>query len=147
MKLISVTCCIASLCAAGLTAQTRTTTTQTDEKQKVEIKDGKKTTVLGCLERNPGGGYMLTSAETGGMKYALVTDKDLSKHLGERVEVRGKATDRGDAKVKLETEVATSGSGAGDNKITDKVTRELKGDLGLHYLGVDSVKTMAASCR
>jgi hypothetical protein len=43
--------------------------------------------------------------------------------------------------------VGTSGSGASDNKITDKATRELTGDLGLHYLGVDSVKTIAASCK
>ena len=29
------------------------------------------------------------------MKYALVTDDDLSKHVGHRVEVNGKAADRG----------------------------------------------------
>ena len=53
---------------------------------------------------------MLTSSESGRMKYALVTDDDLSKHVGHRIEVRGKATDKGDAKVTIETKVGTSGS-------------------------------------
>ena len=94
MKLMCA-CGMAMMCAVGLAAQSGTTETKT----KVEVKDGKDVTVTGCVDRNPDGGYMLTS--TGGsMKYALVTDDDLSKHVGHRVEVKGKAADHGDGKVK-----------------------------------------------
>ena len=76
----------------------------------------------------------------------MVTEKDLSRYLGHRISVRGKATDMGDAKVKMESRVATSGSMPGSEKQTDKAKTELTGETGLHYLGVDSVKTVAKSC-
>src|SRR5438874_6684154 len=104
MKLIGAAIGLAAMCAIGASAQTQTTRSET--KKKIEVKDGKQVTVSGCLERNPGGGYMLTSSASGGMKYALVTEQDLSKHVGERVEVKGKAADKGDAKVKIESKVA-----------------------------------------
>ena len=137
MKLIGATMAIAALCAAGAAAQSQTTHHEGTEK--IEIKDGKKITVSGCLERHPGGGYMVTN-ERGDLKYTLITDKDLAKHVGELVAVRGKAADRGDARVKIESKVGTTGS-------TDEARTELKGDLDLPYLGVDSVKTLAKSCR
>jgi hypothetical protein len=137
MKLIGATFAIAALCAAGAAAQTQTT--HHEGTDKIEIKDGKKITVSGCLERNAGGGYMVTD-ENGSMKYALITDRDLSKRVGELVAVRGKAADRGDAKVRIESKVGTTGS-------TDEAKTEMKGDLDLPYLGVDSVKTLSKSCR
>ncbi len=139
MKLICAAVGIAAMCAAGAGAQTETF--HGHAKRSIEVKDGKKVTVSGCLERNPDGGYMLTN-DLGGMKYELVTNKNLSKDIGRRVEVRGKATDRGDAKVKVESEVGTTGT-------TDdhKAKTEMHGDLGLRYLGVDSVKRIARSCR
>ena len=137
MKLICAAFGIAAMCVIGVGAQTSTTKGKT----KIEVKDGKKITIGGCLERNPGGGYMITNS-TGGMKYALVTGRDLSKHLGHRVEVRGKATDRGDGKMEIESKVGTSGGG---DKAESKT--ELKGDMpGMHYLGVDSVKMISPSC-
>lgn len=54
MKLIGAAIGIAVICAAGLGAQTSTTTTR--EKKKIEVKDGKDITISGCLESNPGGG-------------------------------------------------------------------------------------------
>jgi hypothetical protein len=145
MKLICAAFGIAALCAAGAAAQTKEV--QEHGKQKIEVTDGKKITVTGCLERNPGGGYMITN-ETGGMKYDLVTNKDLSNHIGHLVAVRGKATDRGDAKVKIESKVGTSGTTADErDESKAKAKTELKGDLGLKYLGVDSVKMIAKSCR
>ena len=144
MKLIGAALGFAAMCAIGANAQTQTTRSET--KKKIEVKDGKQVTVSGCLERNPGGGYMLTSSESGGMKYALVTEEDLSKHVGERVEVKGKAADKGDAKVKIESKVATSGT-ADEKKEKSTTTTNLEGDLGLRYLGVQSVKTTASSCR
>jgi|SRR5471032_1845560 len=135
MKLISAALCMAAMCAAGLGAQSSTTETKT----KIEVKDGKEISVSGCLERNPGGGYMLTTTQ-GALKYSLVTDDDLSKHVGHRMEVKGKAADRGDGKVKIESTV-----GKGDEKATSKT--EVKGDMaGMRYLGVKSVKMLSASC-
>ncbi len=137
MKLIYAAFGVAAMCAVGLGAQTGTTETKT----KIEVKDGKDVKISGCLERNPGAGYMLTD-RSGGMKYALVTNDDLSKHLGHRVEVKGKAADKGDAKVKIESTVGTSGS---DKKET---TSEVKGTdmAGMRYLGVKSIKMLSRSC-
>jgi len=141
MKLICTAFGVAALCAVGVGAQT----TQTTEKTKVEVKDGKEITVSGCVERNPDGGYLLTSTRTGDMKYALVTSDDLSKHVGHRVEVKGRATDRGDAKVKVEQKSETAREYGSDKD--GKVKSEMKGDLpGMHYLGVKSLKMLSESC-
>jgi hypothetical protein len=138
MKFISTAFCLAAICAVGLSAQSGTTETKT--KTKVDVKDGKDVTISGCLAANPGGGYMLTTT-TGAMKYALVTDDDLSKHVGHRMEIKGKAADRGDGKVKVESTTGTSG---GEKQ---KSTAEMKGDMpGMHYLGVKSVKMISNSC-
>ena len=77
MKLIVAAFCLAALCAVNVDAQSQTTSSKT----KIKVKDGKEITVGGCLERNPSGGYMVTDP-TGGLKYALVTDDDLVKHVG-----------------------------------------------------------------
>jgi hypothetical protein len=135
MKLITAFC-LAACCAVGLGAQSSTTTTKT----KMDVKDGKEISVSGCLDRNPSGGYMLTTTE-GSMKYAVVTDDDLSKHVGHRVELKGKAADRGDGKVKVETT-----TGKGDDKTTAK--SEIKGSdmSGMKYLGLKSLKMISKSC-
>ena len=143
MKLISAAFAIAALGAVGVGAQTQTTHTET--KRTIEVKDGKKITITGCLERNASGGFMLRSTEYGGREYALVTDKKLDDHVGHRVVVRGKASDMGDGKVKIETEVGTTGSDS-DKEKTEKSKVELKKKTGVHYLGVDSVKMIAKSC-
>ena len=111
MKLIYATFGMAAMCAVVLGAQTGTTETKT----KIEVKDGKEVKITGCLERNPGSGYMLTD-RAGGLKYMLVTNDDLSKHIGHRIEVKGKAADKGDAKVKIESTVGTSGQGHGHGR-------------------------------
>lgn len=136
MKLIGATVAAVILCMTGAVAQTQVT--QQEDRQKIEIKDGKKITVAGCLATARDGGYVLTD-DTGGFKYALVTDKNLDKYVGERVQVRGKATDRGDARVKIESKVGTTGS-------TSEAKTELKGDLDLRFLGVDAVKRLSKSC-
>ncbi len=135
MKLICAAFGLAAMCAVGLDAQSATTKTKT----KIEVKDGKDITVSGCLENNPGGGYMLTSTR-GAMKYAVITDDDLAKHVGHRVELKGKAADRGDGKVKIESTV-----GSGDDKT--KAKTEVKGNMaGMHYLGMKSLKMISTSC-
>ena len=92
---------------------------------------------------------MLTNVadKTGALhSYMLVSDEDnLSKHVGHRVQIDGKAADRGDGKVQTETKT-TMKVDHGDDKET-KAKSEVKGDLdGLPYLGVKSVKMIAASC-
>jgi hypothetical protein len=132
---------VAAVCAASLGAQT----SQTKEKTKVTVKDGKEMNVIGCLEANPGGGYMLTNVGgTSGMRYVLVTDDDLSKHLGHRVEVHGKATDKGDGKVKIESKTKMDVHHGDDKEAKTKT--EHKGDLAMPYFGVKSVKMISASC-
>jgi len=143
MKLMFVTIGVAAMCAVGLGAQSETTKSQsgtTTTKTKVEVKDGKEIHVTGCLEANPGGGYMLTNKE-GGLKYSLVTNDDLSKHLGHRIEVHGTAADKGDGKVKVESTVKANGE-------KTETTTETKGNdmSGMKYLGVKSVKMISASC-
>ena len=133
MKLIGATFAIAALCTAGLAAQS----SKTKETTKVKVKDGKEITVAGCVAANPAGGYMITDSQ-GDMKYALVGDDDVAKHVGHRIEVRGTATDRGDGKVKVESKVKTDGH-------TAEAKTTAKGD-GLHFLGVKSIKMIAASC-
>jgi hypothetical protein len=127
---------VAAMCAASLGAQSGTTTTKT----KVDVKDGKDVEVTGCLERNPGGGYMITNKD-GDLRYALVTNDDLSKHLGHRVEVQGTAADKGDGKVKIESTVKS-----GDEKT--QTTSEVEGhDMkSMKYLGVKSVTMISSSC-
>ncbi len=147
MKLIGAVVGIAAMCAAQAVAQ-QTAKTTTKEQTKIEVQDGKDVRVTGCLERNPGGGYMVTNLN-GGMKYALVTNDDLAKRLGQWVEVKGIATDRGDAKMKIESTVGTSGEVAG-GKVGDsrvKTTTKVEGDLGVRFLGVKSLKKLADSCR
>jgi hypothetical protein len=137
MRIISTAFCLAAMCAVGLGAQSGTTETKT--KTKIDVKDGKNITITGCLAANPGGGYLLTTTR-GEQKYALVTNDDLSKHVGHRMEIKGKAADRGDGKVTIES-TGTSGSD------TTKVKTELKGDSpDMNYLGVKSVKMISKSC-
>jgi hypothetical protein len=138
MKLIGATLGIVGMCAVGASAQT--SKTKTEEKTKIEVKDGREIKIVGCVERDPGGGYMLTNLRTGEMKYALVTDDDLSKHLGHLVQVKGEATDKGDAKVKIESKVKGTSGGK------KEVKTEHKGDVGLRYLGLKSLKMISTSC-
>ena len=147
MKLIAAAACLSAVCAVGLRAQT----TEQTSKSKISVKDGKEVTVIGCVEQMASGtGFMLTDAadKSGRVhSYMLVSDDiDLSKNAGQRVEIKGKAADRGDAKIKTETETKTKVE-HGDDKETHGKT-ELKGDLsGLPFLGVKEVKMIAAVCR
>jgi len=146
MKLIASAVVLAAAFSAGLAAQTMEQTT----KSKITVKDGKDVTVTGCVERTASGsGFMLTdAADKDGRvhSYMLVSDDvDLAKHIGHRVEIKGKAADRGDAKIKTESETKTKVE-HGDDKETHGKS-ELKGDLsGLPFLGVKDVKMIAAAC-
>ena len=146
MKLM-MTLCLTAFCAAGLSAQTR----ETEIRSKVTVKDGKSVEVTGCVAPAVvGGGFVLTNVadKTGALHdYVLVSDDDgeLKKHVGHRVQLSGKVTDRGDAKVKIESKSKTKVE-HGDDKET-KSESEIQGDVkGAPYLGVKSVKMIAATC-
>jgi hypothetical protein len=144
MKLIGAGIAIA-LCTAGLAAQEiKTTITQTT---KFEVKDGHDLTVSGCVRPFEDAGYMLTDDE-GRMKYVLVTNENLSKYAGRRVEIHGLGTDGDDGKIEIERAVGTSGV-IGGEKIAGPTltqTREVGGDLGFAYVSVKSVKKIGNHC-
>jgi hypothetical protein len=91
---------------------------------------------------------MLTNvADKKGAKpnYMLVPDDhDVAKHVGHRVQISGKATDR-DGKVEIETKTKTKVAHGDDQETSSKST--LKGDIpGMAYLSVKSLKMIAATC-
>src|SRR5688572_23248570 len=94
---------VAAMCAVGVAAQSQETTTT--KRTTVEIKDGKEMTVIGCLERRPNGDYILTQTpdplrvdptRLDPVRFALVTGDDLTKRIGERVEIKGKSVANGE---------------------------------------------------
>jgi hypothetical protein len=116
-------------------------------KTRVTVEDGKELTVTGCVERGPDGGYVLTHAtgKDGAVgSYILArlggSDDDnvekLKDHVGHRLEIKGKAADKGDGRLRIETE----------NKRTESRS-EVKGDLdGLPFLGVKTARMLATVC-
>jgi uncharacterized protein YqgV (UPF0045/DUF77 family) len=138
MKLIMSAFCVAALSGALVAAQA----SEVKTKQKIEVKDGKKVTVSGCVTQAPDG-LMLTDVEGNvSHSYMLVgKSDDIAKHVGHRVEITGKAADRGDGKVKVETK--TKAPGAPEQKAESKS----EGDLDVPLLGVDHVKMIGKSCR
>ena len=125
---------------------------ESKSKTKITVKDGKDVTVTGCIARSADGAYKLTNvANKDGVlpDYLLVPggedDLDLDERIGHRVEIKGKAADKGDGKVKIESrsEVGTTG---GDTRKRESKT-EVEGDLhGLPYLGVKSIRMLATVC-
>ncbi|HEY7292250.1 MAG TPA: hypothetical protein VH583_20605 [Vicinamibacterales bacterium] len=122
---------------------------QTTTKTEVKVKDGKDVKVVGCVERTANGRLMLTQVadkKEALPNYWLVGDKDLTKDVGRLMEVSGKASDRGDAKVEVKRETKTEVEDGPDRKVES--TTEMHGDMpNMKYLQVDSVKTIAAACR
>jgi hypothetical protein len=137
----------AAMCATALTAQTQETKTTTNTK--VEIKGGKDVTVVGCLEQRANGDFILTGARENRRpepsRYALVSSEDLSKHVGERVEIRGKAVANGKGKVAIESTTKTEVENGKDQK-TETKTEGTVGALDMPFLGVTSMKTLSSSC-
>jgi hypothetical protein len=146
-RLTAVAICLAALSAAGLTAQTQET--QTTTKTKIEIKGGKNVTMIGCLERQANGDYVLAEVRDNRRleytRYALVTSQDLSRHVGERVEIKGKAVTNGDGKVSVESKTKTEVENAPDQESKTK-SEGTSGAFNLPVLGVRSMKTLSSSC-
>ena len=138
---------LTAMCVAGATAQTQETKTTTTTK--IEIKGGKDVTVTGCLEKRSNGEYMLTEVRPnrGGeaSRYALVSSEDLSKHVGERVEIQGKAVVPGEGKVSVESKTNTEIENGKDQESKTK-SESTSGALVLPFLGVKTVKTLSSNC-
>jgi hypothetical protein len=144
--------CAALVALVGLGASAMAQETVKKSKTKISVDEGKEVTVTGCVARTPDGDLSLTNAagKDGALgSYILVAKdddrKDLDKHVGHRVEIQGKAADKGDGKltVKNESKVRTT---EGDTKKRESTTK-VEGDLnGLPFLGVKSVKMLAAVC-
>jgi hypothetical protein len=132
--------------ATALALATTVIAAQDKSKTRVIVEDGKEMTLTGCVQRNPDGGYTLTNAANkdgvvSGYILARLDDKDdelddLKDHVGHRVEIKGRAADRGDGKIRVKTDSGKTESQS-----------EVKGDLsGLPYLGVKSVRMIASVC-
>jgi hypothetical protein len=138
---------LTAMCAAGLAAQTQETKTTTDTK--IEIKGGRDVTLTGCLERRSNGDYMLTEVREKGrletLRYALVTSEDLSRHVGERVEIKGKAVANGNGKVTVESKTKTEVEDGKDRETKTK-TEGTGGALDMPVLGMKSMKTVSSFC-
>lgn len=116
-------------------------------KTRVIVEDGKEMTLTGCVQRNPDGALTLTNAagKDGDVRSYILAmlerdeeDEldDLKDHVGHRVEIKGKAADRGAGRIRVKTE-----SGKTETK------SEVKGDLaGLPFLGVKSARMIASVC-
>jgi len=146
IRLTAIAFGVAALSASGLAAQTQET--QTTTKTKVEIKGGKTVTVSGCLAQRSNGDYVLTDEGANRLehaRYAIVTDKDLSKRVGERVEIKGKTVTERDGKVSVESKSKTEVENGKDRETKTK-TEGTTGAFALPYLGVDEIKTLSSSC-
>ena len=145
----NLVCAVAvSVFAAGAVGLAQDSKTKT----KITVEDGKDVTVVGCVDRSSEGHFRLShGANKEGTvgSYLLVASgdalDDLKDHLGHRVEIKGKAADKGDGrlKIKTESEVRTND---GDRKKRESTT-SVEGALdGLPYLGVKSVRMLASVC-
>jgi hypothetical protein len=124
----------------------------TKSKTRITVEEGKDVAVTGCVVRTGEGNLALTNgADKDGAvgSYMLLAEGDvldiLKDHVGHRVELKGKAADKGDGrlKIKSESEVRTS---EGDRKKRESTTN-VEGDLdGLPYLGVKTVRMLASVC-
>jgi hypothetical protein len=147
IRTMAVAVGFAATCGAGLIAQTQETRTTTNTK--VEIKGGKDVTLIGCLERSLTGAYILADvrepARHEPTRYALVSKEDLAGHVGERVEIKGKAVVDGNGKVSLETTTKTEVENGKDQESKMK-SEGTAGALDMPSLGVKSMKTLSSHC-
>jgi hypothetical protein len=146
-------CAVAvSVCAASAVGLAQDATKDTKTKTRITVEDGKDVTVVGCVDRSSEGNFRLMhGANKDGHvgSYMLLADgdafDDLKDHVGHHVEIKGKAADRGDGKLKIKTESEVR-TNEGDRKKRESTT-SVEGALeGLPYLGVKSVRMLASVC-
>jgi hypothetical protein len=150
MKTMKLGIAIAIACLAVAIAAAQ------DTKTRVIVEDGKEMTVTGCVQRNSDGSLTLRHAAgkdgtVGSYILALLDDDEddeldaLKDHVGHRVEIRGKAADRGQGRLRVKTESEVRKADGEKGKTETRA--ELKGDLnGLPFLGVKSSRMIASVC-
>ena len=137
------------LVAMGTLASAQSQGTKTTTVTKTEIKGGQDLTVTGCLERGPGTDFLLTvvrqTGERGPTRYSLVTKNDMSKYVGHRVEIHGKAVTDGQGTVTTQTKTKTE---VGNNPEQETKTRTegTSGVLATSFLSVGTIETRSSSC-
>lgn len=139
MKLIASAFCVAALLSVGLIAQE----SEIHSKQKIEVKHGRKVDVMGCVDRVSDGLVLRNVNGDIGRRYVLVgKSDDMQKHVGEWVEITGRATDRDHGKVKVESKSRVDGH---EQKSETRV-EGTNGSLDLPLLGVDHIRKVRGSC-
>jgi hypothetical protein len=137
------------LVALGSLASAQSQGTKTTTVTKTEIKGGQDLTVTGCLERGPGTDFFLTvvrqTGERGPTRYSLVTRNDMSKYVGHRVEIRGKAVTDGQGTVTTQTKTKTE-VGNNPDQETKTTTEGTSGVLATAFLSVGTIETRSSSC-
>lgn len=136
----------------GLAVPAAAQSTKVKNETKIEVKDGKDVTVTGCVRQHPdrtgATRYQLTNvADKDGRMgaYLLVGEKDdLSEHVGQLVEVSGKAADQDEARIKVKTKTQVDRDNADDTNTES--SSELKGNLDVPLLGVKDVKMIRPTC-
>jgi hypothetical protein len=140
---------IAAFAAASVSAQSSTVKRETS----IEVKDGKRMTLTGCVQPHPdqtgATQYQLTNvADDDGRvhSYLLVGDNDdLDDHVGHLVEIKGKAADREGGRITVKSKTKVERDDAEDTR--SETTEEIKGDLsGLPLLSVDKVRMVRPDC-
>ena len=140
--------------ALGLSVAATAQDVEKKAKTKITVEEGKEITVTGCVARQGDDRFVLTHAanKDGAVgSYTLVADDDdddefeeLEEHVGHRVEIKGKAADKGSGKVKIESKSEVEAGG--DTRKRESRT-EVEGDLqGFPFLGVKELRMIAAVC-
>jgi hypothetical protein len=129
---------IAALAAAPIAAQQ----TEVKTKTKIEVHKGESVKATGCVQERSDGLMLTDVAGDVTHSYILIGKGDeLKKHVGHRVEIKGKAADRKDGKVVTETKTKVDGGPEQKTQVKSEGT-----DLGVPVIGVESVKMVAAAC-
>ena len=119
-------------------------------KTRITVEEGRDVTLTGCVTRSLEGEYVLSHAagKDGALgTYTLLADDNdgFDDRVGHRVEVTGKAADKGSGKVRIESTSEVK-SGSGEKRKRESKT-EVEGDLkGFPFLGVKSIRTLATIC-
>jgi hypothetical protein len=140
--------------ALGLAAAAPAQDVEKKSTTKITVEDGREITVTGCVARHGEDGLVLTNAanEDGVLgSYTLVADaddddeiEDLDEHVGHRVEIKGRAADKGSGKVKIESKSEVD---AGGDLRKREAKTEVEGDLqGFPFLGVREIRMLASVC-
>jgi hypothetical protein len=149
MRILS-TLAVAAALTVGAEAQNIKTTTET----KVKVEDGKDVKVVGCVERTADKeGFLLSNLSGDAEKhrtYLLILDDgdefdDLRKHIGHKVEIKGKAVDHDQGEVEITSNTKREVDSGPDQK--REVKTEIKGThAGSPYLGVENIKMISMTC-